>query len=117
MGALALCRVSEAEALGGSSAVSVADAVNHAPAGADLSPGDFPHPVDLHGIRRRFPDQWAHFLRSHFQGATHIAAFFDVDHRTARDWLSGKHGATAPVALYAIQCIPGALQELIGGIE
>ena len=80
-------------------------------AGGDLSLGDFP--ANLHGFRRCFPDRWASFLRAHFQGATHVAAFFDVDHATARAWLSGKHGATAPVALYAIQRIPGALAMLL----
>lgn len=75
------------------------------------SPGDFP--ANLYGFRRCFPDRWASFLRAHFQGAAHVAAFFDVDHHTARAWLSGKHGATAPVALYAIQRIPGALAMLL----
>ena len=77
-----------------------------------LSPGDFP--ANLHGMRRCFPELWASFLRAHFQGATHVAAFFDVDHHTARAWLAGKHGANGPAVLYAVQRIHGALKELIG---
>lgn len=71
-------------------------------------------PCDLHGMRRSFPGQWAGFLQSHFGGnATHIAAFFDVDRHTASAWLHGKHGATAPVALYAINTIPAARRMLL----
>ena len=109
-----VCRAEEAEGQGGSRAVSVADAAEHAPAEADLSLGDFPHPVDLHGIRRRLPEQWAGFLRAHFQNAAHIAAFFDVDHKTARDWLHGKHGVNGAPLLMLIRENPVARQFFLG---
>ena len=99
---------------GGSFAISVSNTETVNAAGPVASLGVFP--ANLHGYRRCFPDRWAAFLRAHFQSATHVAAFFDVDHHTARAWLSGKHGATAPVALYAIQRIPGALAMLTEGI-
>lgn len=75
------------------------------------SPGDFP--ANLHGMRRCFPARWAHFLHSHFHNATHVAAFFDVDHHTARAWMNGRHGANGPAVLYAVQRIPGALAMLL----
>jgi hypothetical protein len=96
------------------SAVLSADAINHAPDAADLSSGVFPgRPVDLHGIRRRLPERWAAFLQSHFHGPAHIAAFFSVDERTARDWLSGRHGVNSAPVIFAMRLIPGAVAELL----
>lgn len=77
---------------------------------AAASPWEFP--ADLHGFRRVFPDKWSALLRTHFHGATHVAAFFNVDRKTAVDWLNGKTGPSGAFVVHAIATIPGALQEL-----
>ncbi len=79
-----------------------------------LSQGVFPGlPADLHGIRRCFPDLWADFLRAHFRNHQHVAVFFGVDERTARDWLSGRHGVNSAPVIFALRSIPGAVAELL----
>jgi hypothetical protein len=79
----------------------------------DLSQGDFPRPADLQGLRRCFPGRWADFLRSHFRNHQHVAVFFGVDDRTARDWLSGRHGVNSAPVIFALRSIPGAVAELL----
>lgn len=80
---------------------------------AALSPWDFPHPANLHGIRRCLPDRWMAFLRSQFQGPSHVALFFDVDRRTATDWWHGRHGVNAAPVVMAMRAIPGAAAFLL----
>ena len=55
-------------------------------------------------MRRRLPDEWAAFLRAHFNGNVQmIRSFFDCDEKTARDWLHGKHGVNAAPFLLLIR--------------
>lgn len=80
--------------------------------GPNLSFGEIP--VDLHRFRTVFPDRWQALLHQHFRGPSHVAVFFDVSEKSARDWwngITGPHGATA---LVAVATIPGALQALMG---
>lgn len=61
-------------------------------------------PFDIHRFRAVFPDRWAAFLRANFRSSAHVAVFFDVDDRTARNWLegiTGPRGAHVAVALIA----------------
>lgn len=103
----------EAEGQGDSSAVLSADAANHASAPADLSSGVFP--ADLHGMRRRLPEEWAGFLRQHFNADVRlIRAFFGCDERTARDWLSGRHGVNGAPLLKLIRENRAARQFFLG---
>ncbi len=69
--------------------------------------------VDLHGLRRRFPHQWADFLRRHFRNSVEVAVFFSCDEKTARNWLEGLSAPSSPAAIYAVASIPGALDELM----
>ena len=95
------------------SSVSVADAADDAPEAADLSHGDFP--ADLHGMRRRLPDEWAGFLKQHFNSDVRlIRAFFGCDEKTARDWLHGKHGVNGAPLLMLIRENPVARQFFLG---
>jgi len=71
-------------------------------------------PFDLHRFRAMFPTRWAAFLKAHFRSTAEIAAFFDVDDKTARNWVEGSTKPTAPTALIAVARIPGAMAELIG---
>lgn len=71
-------------------------------------------PFDLHRFRVVFPERWQAFLKAHFRSTAEIASFFDVDDKTARNWVEGCTKPTAPTAIIAIACIPGALAELTG---
>lgn len=71
-------------------------------------------PFNLHRFRAVFPDRWTAFLKAHFQSHAQIAAFFDVDDKTARNWLDGTTKPTAPTALIAVASIPGAMADLTG---
>jgi hypothetical protein len=80
---------------------------------AALSPGVFP--ADLHGMRRRLPNEWAGFLRQHFNSDVRtIRAFFDCDERTARDWLAGRHGVNGAPLLKLIRQVPAARVFFLG---
>lgn len=98
----ALSALVESRGQGGTSSAPVvsAEMVNAEPVA--VAAGDFP--ADLHGIRRRLPDEWAAFLRAHFNGNVRlIRAFFGCDEKTARDWLSGKHGVNGAPLLMLIR--------------
>lgn len=78
-----------------------------------LSHGDFP--ADLHGMRRRLPDEWAAFFKQHFNSNVRlIRAFFDCDEKTARDWLHGKHGVNAAPFLMLIRGNKEAREFFLG---
>lgn len=80
---------------------------------AAVSSGVFP--ADLHGMRRRLPDEWAGFLRQHFNGDVRlIRAFFDCDERTARDWLAGRHGVNGAPLLMLVRMVPAARAFFLG---
>lgn len=77
--------------------------------------GDFP--ADLHGMRRRLPDEWAGFLKQHFNSDVRmIRAFFGCDEKTARDWLSGKHGVNGAPLLKLIRQVPAARVFFLGEV-
>lgn len=69
-------------------------------------------PFDLHRFRVVFPDRWSAFLARHFRGPAHVAVFFDVDEKTARNWLSGLTGPSGFAVGVAMRCIPDASAEL-----
>lgn len=71
-------------------------------------------PFDLHRFRVVFPEKWQAFLKAHFRSTAEIACFFEVDDRTAKNWVEGCTKPTAPSALIAVARIPGALAELTG---
>lgn len=71
--------------------------------------------ADMHELRRAFPDRWGHFCRRHFLDAEHLAAFMDVEERTARYWLEGKHAPAAAFVLRAVVAFPDAVELLSAG--
>lgn len=75
----------------------------------------FARPVDMHGLRRCFPQRWGAFCRSHFRNGTDLAAFFDVEERTAQLWLNGKHAPAAAFVLRAVAAFPDAVAMLSEG--
>lgn len=70
-------------------------------------------PCDPRAFRRLYPDRWSAFLRGHFRNSTEIAAFFDVDEKTARQWLNGVNAPQAWAASFAVISIPGAAANLL----
>ena len=80
-----------------------------------MSSGVFP--ADLHGMRRRLPNEWAGFLRQHFNGDVRlVCAFFDCDERTGRDWLAGRHRVNGAPLLKLIRQAPAARQFFLGEV-
>jgi len=65
-------------------------------------------PCDPRAFRRIYPHRWATFLARHFRNSTEVAVFFDVDERTARQWLNGVNAPQAWAASFAVMSIPGA---------
>lgn len=70
-------------------------------------------PCDPRAFRRLYPERWAGFLSAHFRNSIEIAAFFDVDEKTARQWLNGVNAPQAWAASFAVVSIPGAAQYLM----
>lgn len=71
--------------------------------------------VDMHALRRAFPERWGHFCRTHFRNSIELAAFFGTDERTARFWMEGKHAPASPFALRAVTAFPDAIPCLMEG--
>ena len=95
-----------------SSPVSMPDDCTEAP---EVSSGTLSGiPFDMHRFRTVFPGRWADFLRAHFRDARHVAFAFDVDDKTARNWIAGITAPRAEVALYAVSRFPDALPRLMG---
>ena len=58
---------------------------------------------DPRRFRTLYPDRWTAFLKAHFGGPAHVAAFFDVDPKTARNWWEGTSGPQGWAVEYAHQ--------------
>lgn len=78
--------------------------------GADFHSGK---PFDMDRFRTVFPNIWADFLRRHFRDKEHVAYFFDVDERCARNWLSGLNAPTGPRAVAAVLQFPMLRDRLL----
>ena len=118
MGALrALYPAAEVEALVGSSAVTPADAVNHAPCCADAATGEVsPLHLNAVAIRRSFPLLWAEYLRERYRTAYAVQRAFGIDGKTARDWISGNHSPSGGFVVAAVKADPQAM-EILGREE
>lgn len=68
---------------------------------------------DIHRFRVVLRDRWADLLKAHFRDSVHIAYFFDVDEKTARNWLAGVTGPSGPAVARAIQSMPSAAAFLL----
>lgn len=68
---------------------------------------------DMHRFRVVLRDRWADLLKRHFRDSVHIAFFFDVDEKTARNWLGGVTGPSGPALARAITAMPGAAAVLL----
>ena len=77
--------------------------------GADYSSGVRADPM---AYRRIFRDRWTDFLRAHFQSHLHVAVFFNVDEKTARQWWNYVTEPKGWAVSYARDQIPGARKAL-----
>lgn len=59
-------------------------------------------------IRRKFPDRWSAFLRSHFRDHVEVAYVFSVDEKTARHWWAGTTGPQGWAVDFAHRAFPEA---------
>lgn len=72
--------------------------------------------IDMHALRRAFPDRWGHFCRTHFRSSSELAVFFDTDEKTARNWMEGRHSPAGPFVARAIEAFPDAMGCLVVGM-
>ena len=86
-----------------------------APLAAAPSPGEFSggSPIDLMALRRCFPDRWGAFLRAHFRDHVHVAYFFGVNEKTARNWWGGIGAPRGEVVLAVVARCPSAVAVLM----
>jgi hypothetical protein len=94
---------------------------HHAPQMQETSVGIGPDiyagkPFDMDRFRIVFPNVWADFLRRHFRDKEHVAFFFDVDERCARNWLSGLNSPTGPRAVAAVLQFPDLRARLMEAV-
>ena len=107
----ALCQAVESRApVGSSVAPSVALTEVNAEA-SERSAGIFAGVrCDPLAIRRKFPDRWSGFLRSHFRDHVEVAYVFSVDEKTARHWWAGTTGPQGWAVEFAHRRFPDALE-------
>lgn len=70
-------------------------------------------PINLRHYRAVLPDRWAAFLRAHFRNSVTVAFFFDVDEKTARNWLDGVTAPRAEVVLALAERAPSVIPLLL----
>ena len=69
---------------------------------------------DMDGMRRQTPMRWMQFLHQHFDSPRTVAAMFDVDDRTSRNWWHGKHEPRLSAFLSLVHTAsPSARQVII----
>lgn len=117
-----MMRVSAAERIGGQvgSSVDLLSA-DHAPASADMSSGECSdifsgRPCDPRAFQRLYPDRWHDFLKAHFRNSVEVAAFFDVNEKTARLWLEGCNAPRGWAVAYAVTRLPSAAKYLLEAV-
>lgn len=85
--------------------------------GPDLSgsAGIFPgRRCDPRAFQRIYPDRWHGFLKAHFRNSVEVAAFFDVNEKTARLWMEGCNAPRGWAVAYAVARLPSAAKYLLG---
>lgn len=65
-------------------------------------------PVDLHRFKTVFPDRWAAFLKAHWRNSVDVAHFFDVDEKTARNWMEGVSAPRGALVAWVFDAMPAA---------
>jgi len=68
--------------------------------------------ADPMAYRRLFRDRWTDFLRANFHNHLHVAVFFSVDEKTARQWWNYVTEPKGWAVSYARDHIPGAREAL-----
>lgn len=111
---LALSNRPEVDALSSPSRLhlQVAPSVNSEP--SDKSSGIYSgRPCDPRAFQRVYPDRWHDFLKAHFRNSVEVAAFFDVNEKTARLWLEGCNAPRGWAVAYAVTRLPSAAKYLL----
>ena len=89
-----------------------------APHESDISTGSntmsFGEMSDPRSFDRHLRDAWVELTNKHFQSAEHVAVFFGVTERAARNWREGVTGPKGGSVAYAIKTLPGAAERLLG---
>lgn len=70
-------------------------------------------PINLRHYKAVLPDRWAAFLKAHFRNSVTVAFFFDVDEKTARNWMEGVTAPRAEVVLALAERAPSVIPYLL----
>ena len=68
--------------------------------------------ADPMAYRRLFRDRWGAFLRGNFHNHLHVAVFFNVDEKTARQWWNDVNQPSGWAVAFAREMVPGAADFL-----
>jgi len=63
-------------------------------------------PFDAQAYYRVFRDRWPDFIRANFRTSAHVAVFFNVDDRTARQWMEGTTAPRGQCVALAVVAMP-----------
>ncbi|NBW13844.1 MAG: hypothetical protein EBR82_38165 [Caulobacteraceae bacterium] len=63
-------------------------------------------PFDPQAYYRVFRDRWPDFIRANFRTSAHVAVFFSVDDRTARQWMEGTTAPRGQCVALAVAAMP-----------
>lgn len=69
---------------------------------------------DPRSFDQHLRDAWVELTNKHFQSAEHVAVFFGVTEKAARNWREGTTGPKGGAVAYAIKNVPGAADKLLG---
>lgn len=69
---------------------------------------------DPRSFDQHLREAWVELTNKHFQSAEHVAVFFGVTEKAARNWREGVSGPKGGSVAYAIKNMPGAAESLLG---
>lgn len=69
---------------------------------------------DPRSFDQHLRNAWVELTNKHFQSAEHVAVFFGVTEKAARNWREGVTGPKGGAVAYAIKNVPGAADKLLG---
>jgi len=79
--------------------------------------GDPVRRLDPHAIARDFPRRWQAFVMLNYPNEREVMRTFQVDYRTARNWLSGKGGVNGRYTGIAMADKPVAAFQMLYAAE
>ena len=88
------------------------------PSSGDISPVGQTRPAEWNALafRRSFPAAWSQYLRATYRTAYAVEKAFQIDSKTARDWINGKRDPSGSFVAAVVKADPNAM-KILGGNE